>query len=217
MLNNNFSKLVKLYEKYQRQQRNRMLLKVLGLVVLAGAGYLTYDRLSTQTNRPEPVSVAAGNDTVTPAAAPASVTQKAPPETAPAPLKRTVVQTPKTEAMPKTLQKRTPPKTKKKPETFQLKVSQRESLYKLLVNYKDRKSYDAAIKIARFYLQEKDYNKAVKWAVEASKKDPSQEESWLIYARAKKALGKPEVAKRALSIYLKHNYSQPAQNLLDSL
>ena len=212
MLNNNFSKLVKLYEKYRRQQRNRLLLQLFGLVALIGVGYIIYEQVSKRSHQPQPVVVQeiAPESTPTAKTDTASVPQK--------PLHKTVVATPKVEEMPKTVHKRTPPKTKKrKEETFQLKVTQRESLYKLLVDYKDRKSYDAAIKIARFYLQEKDYDKAVKWAVEASKKDPSQAESWIIYARAKKALGKPEVAKRALGIYLKHNYSQPAQNLLDSL
>ena len=87
----------------------------------------------------------------------------------------------------------------------------------MLVAYKDKKTYKTAIKIAQFYMLQKEYEKAVKWAVEASKKDPTQAQSWIIYAKAKKALGKPEVAKRALTIFLKHNYSQAAQDLLNSL
>ena len=219
MLNNNFSKLVKLYEKYRKQQRNQMLLKLFGLVALIGAGYLIYDQVSKNAAQPQLAPVIVEDQATQKASQPnteppvketnAAVPQK--------PLQKTAVATPKVENMPKTVHKRTPSSKTKKEETFQLKVTQRESLYKLLVDYKDKKSYDAAIKIARFYLAEKDYDKAVKWAVEASKKDPSQAESWIIYARAKKALGKPEVAKRALGIYLKHNYSQPAQNLLDSL
>lgn len=134
------------------------------------------------------------------------------------PVPKTPVQTPKTETMPKQVTRRTPSHTKKrKEEPFQLKVTQRESLYNMLVAYKDQKTYQTAIKIAQFYMLQKEYEKAVKWAVEASKKDPTQAKSWIIYAKAKIALGKPEVAKRALTIFLKHNYSQSAQDLLDSL
>lgn len=216
MLNNNFSKLVKLYKKYEQQQRNKMLLKLFAVVALVAGGWFLF----TQATHPTP---SAEQSAVTTAPA---VTQKSDNATKPVavavPVQKTVVETPKVEKMPKEVTRRTPVhksthRQKKADETFQLKVTQRKSLYKLLVDYKDQKSYDAAIKIAQFYLAEKDYDKAVKWAVEASKKDPSQAESWIVYARAKKALGKPEVAKRALTIYLKHNYSQTAQNLLDSL
>ncbi len=219
MLNNNFSKLVKLYEKYQKQQRNQILLKLFGVVALLAGGYFIYEQVSSRTAQTESVETA--TQETAPAAETANSATATPAVETPQkehvrPLQKTIVSTPKTESMPKVVHKRKPTKSKKQ-ETFQLKVTQRESLYKLLVDYKDKKSYNAAIRIARFYLQEKDYNKAVKWAVEASKKDPAQAESWIIYARAKKALGKPDVAKQALGIYLKHNYSQPAQNLLDSL
>ena len=223
MLNNNFSKLVKLYKKYKKQQRNKMVLKIFGVVALLGLGYLLF-MLAQQRRPAQSVAVATApaataNTTVAQAHAPAAAPQPEPPKARP-PLKREHVETPKVEEMPKKLVKRTPVTHKakaKREDTFQLKVTQRKSLYKLLVAYKNEKSYDAAIKIAQFYYDEGDYDKAVKWAVEASKKDPAQAQSWIIYAQAKKALGKPEVAKRALSIYLKHNYSQPAQNLLDSL
>lgn len=209
MLNNNFSKLVKLYKKYEQQQRNKMLLKLFAVVALVAGGWFLF----TQATHPTPSAEQSAVTTAPTVAKPAAVA---------VPVQKTVVETPKVEKMPKEVTRRTPVhksthRQKKADETFQLKVTQRKSLYKLLVDYKDQKSYDAAIKIAQFYLAEKDYDKAVKWAVEASKKDPSQAESWIVYARAKKALGKPEVAKRALSIYLKHNYSQTAQNLLDSL
>ncbi len=218
MLNNNFSKLVKLYKKYKKQQRNKLVLKIVGVVALLGLGYLLFmlaqQRRPVQSTAVATAPATTANTTVAQAHAPAAAPQPRPP------LKREHVETPKVEEMPKKLVKRTPVTHKakaKKEDTFQLKVTQRKSLYKLLVAYKNDKSYDAAIKIAQFYLEEKDYDKAVKWAVEASKKDPAQAQSWIIYAQAKRALGKPEVAKRALSIYLKHNYSQPAQNLLDSL
>ena len=218
MLNNNFSKLVKLYKKYEQQQRNKMLLKLFAVVALVAGGWFLFTQATHPTPTLEHTAV-----TTAPAVIPKSDNATATKPVAVAkPVQKTVVETPKVEKMPKEVSRRTPVhksthRQQKAEENFQLKVTQRKSLYKLLVDYKDQKSYDAAIKIAQFYLAEKDYDKAVKWAIEASKKDPSQAESWIVYARAKKALGKPEVAKRALTIYLKHNYSQTAQNLLDSL
>ena len=220
MLNNNFSKLVKLYKEYERKRRNQRLLKLFGIIAIIGAAWLLYDQIvSKQATGDHIVATAQTNKViptpVTPAVTPTQTTQNTTVPAKTKPLKKTAVKTPKTESMPKQITKRTP--GKKKEEPFQLKVKQRESLYKLLVAYKDQKSYSAAIKIARFYLEEKEYEKAVKWAVEASKKDPTKAESWIVYAQAKKALGKPEIAKRALGIFLKHNHSQAAQNLLDSL
>ncbi len=215
MLNNNFSKLIKLYEKYRRKQRNKMILKVLALFVVLAALYLLFlqNRFSSSSQP------------ATPKTAPviAQTTSKNTHETVvhntTQPVTPTRVATPKEENMPTAIQKRTPAKngTKAANEPMQLKIMEREGLYKMLVDYKDNKSYRSAIKIAQFYLLQKEYEKAVKWAVEASKKDPSQAQSWIIYAKAKKALGKPEMAKRALTIYLKHNYSPEAKALLESL
>jgi len=217
MLNNNFSKLIKLYEKYQKKQRMKMLVKLLGILLLLAAAYLIYLQRQTAQNTQAPTpqtnttAVSKTDDT----------TIKPQPEQkeeqTQVTFQKTKVATPKEENMPSQLQKRTPSENKKEEAPMQLQMTQREGLYKMLVDYKDNKSYVTAIKIAQFYLLQKEYEKAVKWAVEASKKDPSQAQSWIIYAKAKKALGKPEVAKRALSIYLKHNHSKEAKALLDSL
>ncbi len=209
MLNNNFSKLIKLYEKYRRQQRNKIILKILALFVVLAALYLLFlqNRFSTPTNPqttmatvvPIKKETSSGNTTK--------------------PIASTKVKAPKEENMPTAIQKRTSATngTKTTKEPMQLQITEREGLYKMLVDYKDNKTYRTAIKIAQFYLLQKEYEKAVKWAVEASKKDPSQAQSWIIYAKAKKALGKTEMAKRALTIYLEHNYSPEAKALLKTL
>ena len=209
MLNNNFSKLIKLYEKYRRRQRNKMILKVLSLFVVLAALYLLF----LQNRFATPAQPQATTATSVP-----TLKEKSSDNTT-KPVASTEVKTPKEENMPTTIQKRTPATngTKAAKEPMQLKITEREGLYKMLVDYKDNKSYRTAIKIAQFYLLQKEYEKAVKWAVEASKKDPSQAQSWIIYAKAKKALGKPEMAKRALTIYLKHNYSPEAKALLETL
>lgn len=188
-----------------------MLLQLFSLALLLAAAYFIFTQYKNSKETPQNQNTEmATNTTVNETN---TYNQTNPP--AAVSVTKTTVETPKTETMPQEVTKRT--QTTKHEQPFQLKVTQRESLYNMLVEYKDNKSYTTAIKIAQFYLAQKDYEKAVKWAVEASKKDPSQAQSWIIYAKAKKALGKPDVAKRALTIFLKHNYSQPAQNLLDSL
>jgi len=216
MLNNNFSKLIKLYEKYQKKQRMKMLIKLLGIILLLTIVYLIYlQQRTSQDTTTAPASELNNTSVTTTAAEQKEIDKKEEEHTQP--VQRTKVDTPKEENMPKQVQKRTPSDNKTTEQPMQLQMTQREGLYKMLVDYKDNKSYVTAIKIAQFYLLQKEYEKAVKWAVEASKKDPSQAQSWIIYAKAKKALGKPEVAKRALSIYLKHNHSQEAKALLNSL
>jgi len=214
MLNNNFSKLIKLYEKYQRQQRNRMLLRLFALLILIAAVYLVYLQLSKKPL--QTISDTAAYNT-TAISTPQKAEKVDTTVTSSPAVKKTSVSVPQEKEMPDQITKRTQKTAAKKEEPFQLQVTQRESLYRMLVDYKDKKSYQTAIKIAQFYLLQKEYKKAVKWAVEASKKDPAQARSWIIYAKAKQALGKPDVAKRALAIYLKHNSSKEAQELLNSL
>ena len=215
MLNNNFSKLIKLYEKYQRQQRNKMLLRLFALLVLFAALYLIFLQLSQKPS--QNVANTPTNQTTVASTAPENQKTADTAVIATPPVKKTPVAVPQEKEMPDQITRRTQEPTAQKEEPFQLQVTQRESLYRMLVDYKDKKSYQTAIKIAQFYLLQKEYKKAVKWAVEASKKDPAQAQSWIIYAKAKQALGKPEVAKRALTIYLKHNTSAEAQELLNSL
>jgi tetratricopeptide (TPR) repeat protein len=216
MLNNNFSKLVKLYREYEKKRRNQRLLKLFGIVAIIGTAWFLYDQIATkQLVSDQVVQTTSSESSAQSQSQTVQHRENRSSANETKPLKKTAVETPKTDSMPKQVTKRKP--SRKREEPFQLKVKQRESLYKLLVAYKDQKSYSNAIKIARFYLEEKEYEKAVKWAVEASKKDPTKADSWIVYAQAKKALGKTDVAKRALSIFLKHNHSQTAQNLLDSL
>ncbi len=209
MLNNNFSKLVKLYHKYQAKQRNKYLLGLLILVVLAiGLFWFMKQQGSTPTTVEE--TTVATNVTT------AQSTDTNPSDKTQSLLKKTSVTTPVTEEMPKHIIKRKPKKSHDS-DTFQLKITKQKNFYNLLLDYKNKPSYATAIRLAQFYTNEKDYNKAIKWSIEASKKDPSQAMSWILYAKAKKALGNIDVAKKALAIYLKHNASQEAQDLLDSL
>ena len=213
MLNNNFSKLVKLYHKHQAKQRRKYFLAIL-LLLFAGAILFWFMQRqdtkienTTVQEQPTPVQVkdnTAIQTTPTPKPTPKQET-----------VKKVAVATPVQKNMPTDIKKRTKDNSKEA-DTFQLKITQQKNFYNLLLDYKNKPSYQSAIKLAQFYFNEKDYKKTVKWAIEASKKDPSQAMSWILYAKAKKALGNTDVAKKALAIYLKHNASQEAKTLFDS-
>ncbi len=211
MLNNNFSKLVKLYHKHQAKQRRKYFLAIL-LLLFAGA--ILFWFMQRQDTKIE-------NTTVQEQPTPVQVKDNTAIQTTPKPtpkqetVKKVAVATPVQKNMPTDIKKRTKDNSKEA-DTFQLKITQQKNFYNLLLDYKNKPSYQSAIKLAQFYFNEKDYKKTVKWAIEASKKDPSQAMSWILYAKAKKALGNTDVAKKALAIYLKHNASQEAKTLFDS-
>ncbi len=211
MLNNNFSKLVKLYHKHQAKQRRKYFLAIL-LLLFAGA--ILFWFMQRQDSKIE-------NTTVQEQPTPVQVKDNTAIQTTPKPtpkqetVKKVAVATPVQKNMPTDIKKRTKDNSKEA-DTFQLKITQQKNFYNLLLDYKNKPSYQSAIKLAQFYFNEKDYKKTVKWAIEASKKDPSQAMSWILYAKAKKALGNTDVAKKALAIYLKHNASQEAKTLFDS-
>ena len=65
----------------------------------------------------------------------------------------------------------------------------------------DKKSVDIAISLSRFYMHKKDYEKSILWSLKANSLDKNSKESWLLFAEAKKALGKEEEAKKVLKTY----------------
>ncbi len=224
MLNNNFSELVKKYERYNSKRREKKLLYLLGLTALLAAGFFfitnsefitksfkkvtpednisqTVETKEIQLKEPKKVEV---------------VKAKTIEELKTIEPKRTKVATPKSENLPNKVYKRDT-KDIKHGNKFQLEVKERKNLYELLMKDKKESSYNSAVNIAKFYYDEKNYEKAVTWAVKASKKDPSQSQAWIVYAKSKAKQGKNKVAKKALSIYLKHTDSKEVQNLLDSL
>ncbi len=71
--------------------------------------------------------------------------------------------------------------------------------------------------IAQSYYKKGDYKEAVKWSVAANSLDPSGEESWLIFARAKVKLGKRDEAVKALRVYLNQYSSRKVRSYLRRL
>ncbi|MBZ7953739.1 transformation system protein [Campylobacter sp. W0018] len=76
------------------------------------------------------------------------------------------------------------------------------NITKLKNNFYKNPSYEKALILSREYYKIKDYNKSIFWALKANDIDKKAEDSWLIFAKAKIALGHKDEAKKALDAYL---------------
>jgi tetratricopeptide (TPR) repeat protein len=223
MLNNNFSELVKKYEHYRNKQRNKKFLSLLTLAaIIAGGFFLVFNskfivNSFKKTSPEEPVQAQVIKQE------PAEITTPVPEVVEPKVIKtpekkpdRVKVATPKEDKLPNKVYKREEKKIQKAT-PFELEVKERKNLYNLLKRNKENDNYQTTVNLAQFYFNEKNYEQAVTWSVKASKKDPKKSLPWVIYAKSKSQLGKTIVAKKALSIYLKHTESKEVRNLLDTL
>ena len=203
MLNNDFNVLVQKYGQYKKQKSKKRNRRILLLLTI---GALAYYISTMSFNAPINVVQQDENKTVK---------------------KREETNTISTqELIEKTHQKEEENLSKEVPAKKKVKITKKsglkvitkeKSLYQLLENQAQSKSYSSTIAIANFHYSKKEYQKAVKWAIEASKKNKSKERPWIVYAKSKKALGKEDIAKKALTLFLKRNQSQKVLELLNSL
>ncbi|EDO9297134.1 transformation system protein [Campylobacter coli] len=84
-------------------------------------------------------------------------------------------------------------------------------IYSKLLNISDLKrnfyqnpSYKKAINLAMRYYENKDYEKSIFWSLKANDIDRKNSSSWVLFAKAKQALGKEEEAKQALDTYMSY-------------
>ncbi len=68
----------------------------------------------------------------------------------------------------------------------------------------------------RFY-DKKQYDKALKWALISNEIDENNEKSWVLFAKSKMKLGKPQDALNALNVYLKNQNSSQVKKVLDDI
>jgi hypothetical protein len=209
MLNNNFKQLVKKYETYRSNRIKRIVFAGLALMAILVAGYFAvFNSKEIVKEFKKPVVESNKTITVEPTPTKVVVEDKMP--------QRVEVDTPKSKLLPDLIYKRDTKNISNK-DKFKLQVKERKNLYKLLTDHKEKDDYKSTVAIARFHFEEKNYPRAITWAVKASKKDPKESLPWIIYAKSKASLGKTDVAKKALSIYLKHSQSSDVQKLLNSL
>jgi tetratricopeptide (TPR) repeat protein len=74
-----------------------------------------------------------------------------------------------------------------------------------------------SIKLAKKFYELKSYKKALKWVLITNEIDSKSEDSWLMFAKVKDKMGKPNDAITALNQYLKQNSSTRVKKLLIDL
>ncbi|HEB9338533.1 TPA: transformation system protein [Campylobacter coli] len=84
-------------------------------------------------------------------------------------------------------------------------------IYSKLLNISDLKrnfyqnpSYEKAMNLAARYYKNKDYEKSIFWSLKANDIDRKNSSSWILFSKAKQALGKDEEAKQALDTYVSY-------------
>ncbi|HEG0607793.1 TPA: transformation system protein [Campylobacter coli] len=71
-------------------------------------------------------------------------------------------------------------------------------------NFYQNPSYEKAMNLAARYYKNKDYEKSIFWSLKANDIDRKNSSSWILFAKAKQALGKEEEAKQALDTYMSY-------------
>ena len=111
-----------------------------------------------------------------------------------------------------------PVKKVKKQNTAHLAISATKlTLPQMLQNYKKHPSIDLANMIANEYYQQKEYQKAMQWAIKANELDKDNEQSWILYAKSAYKLGQKQKAINALKIYLRKHPSKRVKKLLSQM
>lgn len=81
-------------------------------------------------------------------------------------------------------------------------------------NFHQKAEYKTALHIAKLYLVDKSYEKALWWSLKANELDKNDAGSWIAFAKASFALGKKDEAKRALQSFL---YFYDDESILDEV
>jgi predicted metalloprotease len=100
----------------------------------------------------------------------------------------------------------------KNPQTIELTSMDIHSLEKI---FRERKSYNLALRIAKMYYIKKDYKSTLKWTKTANGIDREDAGSWILSAKTRYALGDKEGAKRVLKFYLNYKNSKEVSKLLE--
>ena len=74
-----------------------------------------------------------------------------------------------------------------------------------------------ALMLSNTYFEKRKYKKALYWAIKANEIDPTNERSWILFAKAKTKMGQKKEAIKALKIYLQNRASQRVLNALQKL
>lgn len=70
-------------------------------------------------------------------------------------------------------------------------------------NFHQKNDYKTALQIAELYFADKNFEKALKWSFKANELDKRDSGAWVLFAKAKFALGKKDEAKQVLQSFLR--------------
>ena len=111
-------------------------------------------------------------------------------------------------------------KTQKQKQPGKLLISTKQTnntLEYLIERFNQTRDPKLASYIAQSFYKKGNYKETVRWAILANSIDPSAEESWILFAKAKVKLGQREDAVKALRIYLNQYSSRKVKSYLQSL
>lgn len=108
-------------------------------------------------------------------------------------------------------EKRTAEETKK---IINLSVKSMGEEEALLKNFQSSNNFKTAYSLAEFYFNKKEYTKAISWAKDSSKLEPTSDKPWIIYAKSKFYLGDKSEAIRSLEVFLAYTSSKEVKDLL---
>ena len=126
---------------------------------------------------------------------------------------KTASKTPTKQVLPKKTALKTVAKEKETTSYFDQNVEE-HALETWINKYNQKKSYSAAIYIAKQYYFDKNYKQSGVWAKRANQLNRDKEEAWLYYAKSVYALGDHTKAKKILNIFLQYKKSLKAELLL---
>lgn len=106
--------------------------------------------------------------------------------------------------------------TKPKIEIERKKVNSSDRIANLERRFSQNRDAKIAIEIGKLYLKEANLLDAQKWTLVANKMNPKDEESWILFAKIKRASGDIGVAIKILDRFLSTNESTYAKELLRS-
>lgn len=70
-------------------------------------------------------------------------------------------------------------------------------------NFHQKNDYKTALQIAELYFADKNFEKALKWSFKANELDKRDSGAWVLFAKAKFALGKKDEARQVLQSFLR--------------
>ena len=189
MLNNRLEDLIVLYRSYKIKKIINTIFTFIFIVLLILSGVFIYKTLLKVTSKK--VKIIEKNTT-----------------------KMVTIDKNITKPKPKIIPK---PKKPLLPKIDEEKVLKKNTLKALMLIEREKPTYQSSLDLAKYYFKHKHYEKSSKWAVISSNREAKNEESWLLYAKAKIKLHQKGIAKKSLKIYLLKYNSQKVRNLLNSL